>query len=151
MAEGGCCTTAAALIGYKRPISWLRYKTKKVEPKVQSPAQCSYERLAALAASPSIKRGHKPRAADGVRPWPDVAVVVYAPRPTWCRKPTGWRIGGYGVGGDVRLPESKWRRLTVSRILESSPCFFANLAPSRLVLEETACSNSNRASVVGFW
>ena len=75
MAEGGCCTTAAALIGYKRPISWLRYKTKKVEPKVQSPAQCSYERLAALAASPSIKRGHKPRAADGVRPRPDVAVV----------------------------------------------------------------------------
>ena len=128
MAEGGCCTTAAALIGYKRPISWLRYKTKKVEPKVQSPAQCSYERLAALAASPSIKRrGHKPRAADGVRPWRDVA-VVYAPRPTWCRKPTGWRIGGYGVGGDVRLPESKWRRLTVSRILDSSPCLFCQLS-----------------------
>ena len=39
---GGCCTIAAALIGYKRPISWLRYKTKKVEPKVQSlPAICS--------------------------------------------------------------------------------------------------------------
>ena len=29
--------------------------------------------------------------------------------------------------------------------------FFANLAPSRLVLEETACSNSNRAAMVGFW
>ncbi len=26
---GGCCTTAAALIGCKRPISCLRYKTRR--------------------------------------------------------------------------------------------------------------------------
>ena len=117
MAEGGCCTTAAALIGYKRPISWLRYKTKKVEPKVQSPAQCSYERLAALAASPSIKRrGHKPRAADGVRPWRDVAVVVYAPR----RHGAGSRQGG---------------GLAVAMVLEEM-CDCLNLSGDALLLTE---------------
>ena len=50
MEAGGCCTIAAALIGYKRPISWLRYKTKKVEPKVQSPANAAgYNAVASLS------------------------------------------------------------------------------------------------------
>ena len=39
--RAGAAQNAAALIGYKRPISWLRYKTKKVEPKVQSPANAA--------------------------------------------------------------------------------------------------------------
>ena len=104
---GGCCTTAAALIGCKRPISWLRYKTKKVEPKcsrrlMQQANAVALSQPLWAASTTSIKRGHKPS-----RRWRPASRRRrrYAP-PTWCRRRRWcWRR--------CATAWSKWRRLTV--------------------------------------
>ena len=63
---------------------------------------------------------------------------IYAPRPT------GWRIGGYGVGGDVRLLDLSGDALLLAEFwILPVVSFYQNLTAASSITITTSCFFQN--------